>query len=261
MSLAKDYCKELIRELDQLPVYLPGRNVHVGDVITFRRDGLFARPLGEFQVVTSLQAMDVKIQTRTDENSETYRFSSQRGTSVSFAPNVNAGQVGSGTLKVNFTKAGTLFLAAIDCRREEMINVNTLEQQLTPHRSVVDWNNCYIVTSVTRAARSIVMQSNSTRGQLELTGQTQVLHPSLNLPVEAGVSFSVHSYQDSAFIQDWANQAPIFFSLVRYKRSLFNDWKVGAKAFRPAENGIQASYSIVSVDKAEILADEEVEMA
>jgi hypothetical protein len=37
MSLAISYCKEIAKELRQIPVYLPGFNVQPGDIIGFKK--------------------------------------------------------------------------------------------------------------------------------------------------------------------------------------------------------------------------------
>lgn len=261
MSLAKDYCKELLRELDQLPVYLPGRDVNVGDVITYGNINIFTRPLGEFQVVTTLSDLNVKVLKRKDTHSDSYRYASRSGTSVSFQADANANELGKGTLNIGFSKAGSLYVAAMDCKREEMTNLHTLDEQLIPLRNEVDWNNCYIVTSVTRAKRALIMQSSSISGELIVSGQTRDLNPSANSEIQANVEFSVKSYRDASFIKDWSNEAPLFMTLVRYKRNVLGEWNTRTHSFRTPQDKLAASngtFTIVSVNKEEILEEEEV---
>ncbi|MDX1409960.1 MAG: hypothetical protein R3330_17545 [Saprospiraceae bacterium] len=261
MSLAKQYCREILRELDHLPVFLPGRNVQVGDVIKFGRINLFSRPLGEFDLITTLDQLKVDVQTRKDPEPDPFLYASKSGVSISFKLGAGNGAGANGSLSVGFTKEGTVYLAALGCVREEMTNVHTLATQLTPHRDQVDWNNCYIVTSVTTAARAVMMQSNSNRGQLMISGDAQGLNPMGGGPINANAKFSVSSYKDASFIKDLSREAPVFLSLVRYKKNWIGDWGVGPRAFAAHGNGAAAisadvPYVIVSVDRDEILADE-----
>lgn len=259
MSLAKDYCKELLSQLDQLAVYMPGRAVNVGDVITYGHIGVFSRPLGDFQVVTTLEELNVKVLKRKDQNSDSYRYASTGGTSASFQADVDAGNMGKGTLNIGFSKAGSLYVAALECKREEMTNLHTLDDQLIPHRQDVDWNNCYIITSVTRAKRAIVMQSSSTSAELVINGQTRDLNPTSGSDVQVNAEFSVKSYRDASFIKDWSNEASLFMTLVRYKRNVLGEWNTTTHSFRTPQtqpatpNG---AFTIVSVNKEEILEEE-----
>jgi hypothetical protein len=261
MQLAKDYCKEILRQLDQLAVYLPGRQVDVGDVITFGPVGLFSRPLGDFQLVTTLEKLKVNVDKRTDVTPQSYRYASREGTSVSFNGSADAGQIGSGKLTISFSKSGALYLAALNCTREEMTNVNTLERQLVPLQNELDWNNCYIVTSVTRAGRAVIMQSSTTNAEMVIEGQTKQLVATPGNPIDVNAQFNVTSYKEASFQKDWSNESPLFMTLVRYKMNWLGDWKATGRSFsfRGEKSALaEASYKIVSMSKEEILEEEEV---
>jgi len=151
MSLAIDYCKEIATELKQNAVYIPGTFVSVGDVINFNEgDILGPKPLGPFKKIINLTDLKINLATETDpENSHpSYIYASKQSVSVSFAADANS-KPGEGKLTVNFSKEGSTYLSAVDCKETRFKNISGLKDMLAPYKNNVDWKHCFIVIGVT----------------------------------------------------------------------------------------------------------------
>lgn len=233
MSLAINYCKELARELRQNAVYLPGVDVDPGDIITFQEGNIFGpKPIGPFKKVANLSDLGIKLETEQDQNPYSYVYASKGSVSVSFNAGANAGTAANGKLSVNFSKEGSTYLSAVECKQERFKDISNLEELLSPHKSEVDWKQCFIVIAVTVASKALIMQSNTTSASLEIEGEVKGLQPIpggsilKNQDVNASMQLKINSYKEASFIKDWSSNIPVFFQLVRYKKKFLGGWDV-----------------------------------
>jgi hypothetical protein len=226
MSLVKKYCKEVQHALGQFAIYHPGRNVQLGDVITYQGNGFGSRPIGNFKVITNLEQLSgVIVESRLSPHADNYQFTSRSGVDRSFSTNSYPPNANSGDIKISFNRTGSIFIAALECHLEEVINLQELGQMLLPHTGVLDWDSCYIVAAITRAERAIIMQSNSKQGELVISGSANAATPG-GIGGVMNTQIQVKGYKDASFIKDWSDEAPIFFSLIRFKRNFWGNWKM-----------------------------------
>jgi hypothetical protein len=225
MSLAKIYCKEIIKELDKIPVYLPGTPVNPGDIITFGR----TRPIGSFSQVSSLLSLGIQLQERTDADPDPYLYSSKGAVGVSFTSDASTGNTGDGKLEITFNREASTYFAAIDCGVTSFVDISTLPQQLEPHRNRIDWKSCFIVTAVTIAKKALIMQANSQNASLTIEGNVKGLQTGADLKINASISVKIDKYKDSSFIKDWSENVTVFFSLATYRKKPSGDWKFTTK--------------------------------
>ncbi len=229
MSLAKTYCKEIIRELDKIPVFLPGTPVSVGDIITFGKGFVKPRPIGSFDPISKLSSLGVSYQEEDDENPDTYLYASKGSVGVSFIADANAATVGNGRLEISFNKEASTYFAALDCTVKSIVDAGNLEPQLDIHKKKIDWKNCYIVTSVTIAKKALIMQSNSQNSSLVIEGDVKGLQAGANMSVDANISVKINTYKDSSFIKDWSDNVTVFFTLARFRKKFLGDWGLATK--------------------------------
>jgi len=257
MSLAKDYCKEIIKELDKIPVFLPGTPVNVGDIITFGNGFTKPRPVGSFDPVSKLSSFGVsyQVQNEKDSDSDSYLYASKGAVGVSFTADANVATVGKGKLEINFNKEGATYLAAIECIVKSIIDTSNLEKQLEPHKNSIDWKNCFIVTSVTIAKRALIMQSNSQSASLVIEGDVKGLQTGSELDVDANISIKINTYKDSAFIKDWSENVTLFFTLARYRKKFLGDWGLTTKKAMYLNNDSD-DFELTPVYPDDLLMDE-----
>lgn len=218
MRLYKTYCKEIIRQFQKIPVYLPGEFVQVGDVIFFNNAGLFgSKPIGTFKKRTSLSNLGIEFPTLTDPDPRPYKFSSVGSVSMEFTSEGEVTNQAKGQLDIAFTKEGATYLVAVDCLTTAIDDLLTVERQLANHVDALDWSSHYIVVAVTVASRSLIMQSNSSSASLSIKGEVKAFDTgSVEMP-NIDAALSVKSYKDASFIKDWSNNVAVFFELVRFR--------------------------------------------
>jgi hypothetical protein len=255
MSLAKDYCKEIIKELDKIPVFLPGTPVSVGDVITFGKGFVKPRPIGSFDPISKLSSLGVTFQEQDDADPDPYLYASKGSVGVSFTADANAATVGKGKLEINFNKEGATYFAAVDCKVKSIVDTSNLEQQLEPHKNSIDWKNCFIVTSVTVAKRALIMQSNSQSASLVIEGDVKGLQTGSELDVDANISLKINTYKDSSFIKDWSENVTVFFTLARYRKKFLGDWGMATKKAMYINKDTD-NYELTPVYPDDLLMDE-----
>ncbi len=229
-GLALVYSKELIKELDMIPVYYPGTSVKPGDVLSFKHVNLFGKPqpIGAFTKEASLTDY-FEIETEKDKIPQPIRFTSKEGVSLEFDGTVDVGQLGKGQLKIKFTKSGTTFLAAIDMAQERIKNLDKLKSGLFRIRNKFygDWSKSYIVNSVRVASKAIIMQSSSTSGELTIDGDVKNLQPGSPVNIDTSLKLSVSFYKDASFLKEWSDDVEIFFGLSRFRKTFTGGWKLG----------------------------------
>lgn len=220
-GLAIMYSKELIRELDMIPVYYPGTPVKPGDVISFKHFNIFGKPqpIGTFTKEASLSDY-INIDTESDKDPQPIRFASRDGVSVEFDGNVDVGALGKGQLKISFTKAGTIFLAATGMGLERIKDLDQLKRELVriKNKFTGDWNKSFIVTSVRVASRAIVMQSGSASGSLTIDGEAKNIQPGSPAEIDASIKLSVSAFKDASCLKDWSKNVEVFFGLSHFRQ-------------------------------------------
>jgi hypothetical protein len=226
MSLAIDYCKEIIKELDKIPVFLPGDTVSVGDIITFDNK----KPIGSFKLVSNLTKLSVSFEEIESTDNHPYIYASKGSTSVNFTANANAATSVNGKLEIKFSKEGATYFAAIDCKVKSISDITNLKEQLEPHKEKINWNECYIVTSITIAKRALIMISNSENASLEIDGDVKGFLPDTdNRNINANISLKINSFKDHSFLKPWSENVTVFFGLVRYYKKIFGGWGMDYK--------------------------------
>ncbi len=256
MGLAKDYCKEIIKELDKIPVFLPGTPVKVGDVITFGKGFIKPRPIGSFSPVTKLSELGIEIEVEEDNEPDPYLYASKGAVGVSFVADANAGSSGKGKLDINFRKEGSTYLAAVDCRVDSIKDTSDLDVMLEPHKNKIDWKNCFIVTSVTVAKKALIMQSNSESATLSVEGDVKGLQTGTDVDINASASVNIKTYTDSSFIKDWSDEVTVFFTLARYRKKFLGNWGLKSKSAMFINDSYD-SYELTPLYPEDIFWDEE----
>ena len=229
-GLAVTYSKEIIKELDMIPVYYPGTMVKPGDVISFKHFNIFGKPqpVGQFTKEASLTDY-FEIGLETDPNLDPVRFSSRKGVSMEFNAKADVGELGKGELKIAFSREGSSFVAATGMKQVRIRNLDKLKGQLMKHKSKFsgDWSKAFIVTSVRTAQKAMMMQSNSNNGSLTIAGEVKQLQTGAAGNLDIGASVTVSSYKDAAFIKEWSDNVEIFFGLSRFRKKFLGGWTVG----------------------------------
>jgi hypothetical protein len=221
------YCRELIKELNMIPVYYPGTPVKPGDVLAFRHFNLLGKPQPISTFTKEFSLSDYfKIDTEKDKEPEPIRFASKEGVSLDFDGSVDVGEFGKGQLSIKFSKSGSTFLAATGVTLERIQNLEKLRSDLVriKNRYSGDWSKSFIVTSVRVAAKSIIMQSSSENGALVIDGNARNLQPGSPAEIEASLKLSVSSYKDASFLKDWSDNVEIFFGLSRFRKRYTGEW-------------------------------------
>ncbi len=220
-GLAKTYSKEIIKELDKIPVYLPGANVKIGDVITFGKGFLKPKPLGSFQQVTDLESLNINFKIEKDSTPDSYIYSSKKGVKVDFNADIDTGKDTSGTAKIVFEKEGAIYFAGIDCLSHHMKSTAHLQSALDKHKNTINWKNCFIVTGVTTAKKALICQSSSKTATLEIKGKTQGFKTGVPSDLSVEAEFIIEKSGSTSFLKDWSEDVTVFFTLMRYRKKLF----------------------------------------
>lgn len=256
MALYKDYCKEIIRQLDKIPVYLPGVFVQVGDIIQFSHRGLFGqRPIGSFTKKTSLSNLDIKFKAESDPDPDPYKLASSKSVSMLFTAEGNAVNGNSGKLEISFTKEGATYLVATECVQTAISDLQSVEKQLHEHEDELNWNDHFIVIGVTVAQNALIMQSSSSSASLTIAGEVKPFDTGSTGQPGGSASVEIKSYKDAAFIKDWSGNVTVFFDLVRFKDMKLKGYNKFTK--RMDLNLVSdSSYKMVNVEPAECLIED-----
>lgn len=215
MSLAQKYCKEILRETEQIPVYPPGTQLNPGDILKFTNS---RRPLGSFQIMGNLTQLGVPFQElpEPEANAKTFTFTSKKGVGFSFEAEANVPGAQGGELKVSFDQEGASFVKGRSLKTYRIDNLFALEQAMKEVRGARDWGNYYIVTAVIRADKALAMQSAKVGASLTLAGDVKGLEAA-NVEIGAQAEIGVTSSKDAAFLIDWTPDVPLFVKLMKYR--------------------------------------------
>ncbi|MFT5819025.1 MAG: hypothetical protein ACI8ZM_000247 [Crocinitomix sp.] len=229
-GLAKTYSKEIIKELDKIPVYFPGENVEIGDVITFGKSFFKPRPLGSFQQITDLDSLGIKFEIEKDTTPDSYVYASRKGVEVNFVAEANAGSGVKGKTTINFKKEGSIYFAGVNCLSDHMKSTAHLKAELDKHKNAIDWKNCFIVTGLTIAEKALISQSSSDSASINIEGDVKGFQTGGAKDLSAKAKFSITKSGSTAFLKDWSSDVTVFFTLMRYRKRLFGGSNLDAKA-------------------------------
>lgn len=234
-GLQIQYSKEVAKELTKIAVCLPGSPVSVGDVIffPFGKKGIWPfkepAPLGAFNLITSLTALGVNAaEAAPDKEPDPYIFASRKVVGVDFSLAVEGGDSASGTLKASFKKDGSVYFAAVDCLTTRLADLSQVQVDLSAHTRDIIWRDTFLVTSVTTAAKALIMQSSTSSASLEVAGEIKGLVTGSASDISAKSSISINSFRDSSFIKPWSENVTVFIGLHRFKKKDFG--------YRPSEH-------------------------
>jgi len=219
---ANAYCKQIIKDLDRIPIYPPTVTRMLGDIIQFkRRRVLRTKPLGSHALITNLKNLKVKFKIRKDIHPAPFKYGS-RGVNTNYL-NLE-GKVSNkitGKLRVSFKNKYSTYLIATDCVTHSIENLNDLNALLKPfyNKSGIDWENCFIVNSITIAKKAFILQVTNSDSIVELEGKVEGLKPSeLQSSIDANLDFNITNDVGSELLIDKAKDINIFFGLVRFKK-------------------------------------------
>lgn len=226
MKIAKNYCREIAKALQQQPIFPPGEAVHVGDIISFKRRFFINQPFGDFKVEATLKELKVKhARPRVDPHPDPYFYASKNAVQYDIAANgqveglsQGAGSI-QGKLNIRFTKEGAIYLLAVDCVQTQLVDIAKVRAQLEEQTTDRDLDGCYLVTGVSVAKRALIMISGSKSAELVLEGDVQGLQTGQALKIHAGADIQVTKSKDAAFIKDWSENVPVFYTLVHLRKS------------------------------------------
>ncbi|MEM8507685.1 MAG: hypothetical protein AAF717_07640 [Bacteroidota bacterium] len=231
-GLAVMYSKEIAKELTKIAVVLPGEALEVGQVIhfPFGRKGVWPfrkpAPRGSFNIITSLDKLGIKItKSKWKKESDPYIFASRKSVKIdanfgaqgNIDPNVNA----AGNLKASFEKEGAVYFAAIDCERTDLLDLQNVQIDLEKHKNEIIWNETFLVTSITRANRALIMQSSTNSANLNITGDVKGLITKSQGDISANAKIGVENFKESSFIKPWSENVTVFMGLHRFTKKSF----------------------------------------
>jgi hypothetical protein len=242
MALFKKYCREIIKELDKIPVYLPGTPVSPGDILRFGDFESRGNPIGSFFHYTTLSKYGIGFDILEDKDADSYLFSSKNSVGVKFTADVNAPSNIGGKLEATFSRTGATYFAAIECKLSSIKDISGVESQINEIKTDAKLDGCYLVTSVTMAKKALIMQSNSKSASLTLDGNVQGLQPSSGTKIDASINVNISSYKDSSFIKPWSDNVTVFFSLAQLSKNDSGNLNISERSLLPKK------YSLINVD-------------
>lgn len=231
-GLQIEYSKEVAKELSKIPIVLPGTPVELGHIIQFpygnRGVWPFNRPSprGSFEVVTSLQNLNVQPQIfDNDQSKDTYIFSSRKkvktesgiNTSGKLDPDIGI----DGKLIVSFNAVGAVYFAAVGCKTSRITNLDQIQVDLSRHLNKLTWDRTFLVSSITLADRALIMQASTKTAFLEIAGDINGFKISEISELTASSKIVVSKFKDSSFIKPWSENVAVFFGLHRFTKRTF----------------------------------------
>lgn len=223
-GLQIEYSKEIAKELTKIAVVLPGQKISVGDVITFPFGGSFfgPKPRGSFELVTTLNNLGINPDMSGDDpDGDPYVFASRKGVEVDFDIDASGGAQASGSLTAKFRKEGSVYFAAIDCTTKQLTNLAQVQIDLNQHQYAVIWKDTFVVTSVTTAAKALIMQSSTSSASLTVKGEVKGLVTGSGSDIDANATLSVSNFRSASFVKPWSDNVTVFIGLHRFKKSNF----------------------------------------
>jgi hypothetical protein len=229
MTLQIQYSKELAKELGKIPVYLPGEQIEVGDIITFPHGKAFfgrSKPLGTFIKITSLKKLGVQYDNPKYSGSpDTYRYASKNSVEFDFLGGIQANipieQTASGKVKIQFGSEGAIYFLAIDCDKKELNDLASLEKEIISKGKKLIWEDTFLVTSVTVAKKAFVAQSRSKTSELNLIGDFKGNTSGIT-EIQAETSLKVGNQSGDLFVKDWSDNVPVFMDLIKFEKEVFD---------------------------------------
>jgi len=229
-SLQTSYSKQIAKELGKIAVYLPGEEITVGDIIKFPYGNkLFKNnPTGTFSRVTNLKKLGVTYSKPKESiTPDSYQFTSKGSVDVHFnvdakldssIPNFPNGETG---VKISLSEEGAIFFYAIDCKKKELLDIPSLQNQINDEGKTMVWDDTFLVTSVTIARKALVIQSNSKYSELILGGDIKGLQGSKALELNVQSKIHIKKQRGNIFIKNWSDEVTVFMDVMRFRKKVF----------------------------------------
>lgn len=116
--------------------------------------------------MSSLKSLNVDACTLEESGAvQGYKFSSKNSVNITTSAFANAAFTNEnlpgtkGEIKLEFTSEGAIYFHAKDCWKFQMNNVVALEKEIVTKGKNLIWDNTYLVTSVTYAKKTLIIQS------------------------------------------------------------------------------------------------------
>jgi hypothetical protein len=229
-KLQIQYSKEIAKNLGKVAVFLPGEHIEVGDIITFPHGKSLlgvSRPFGTFKKITSLKKIGIKYgRPILSKTTNTYHFISKSASQFKSSINKNI-DLGNNelpnshsTIDIQFSAEGAIYFLAVDCKKKEIKDLNSIEKEINSKGKKMLWKNSYLVTSVTLAKRAFILQSLSKESSLTLQGDIKGIQLG-NIDVSANSNFNLKKQNGNIFIKNWSNDVTVFMDVVKFEKRVF----------------------------------------
>ncbi|CAM1342401.1 hypothetical protein [Tenacibaculum amylolyticum] len=229
MSLQIQYSKKIAKELGKVAVYLPGEEINVGDIVQFPHGiGIFrTAPFGSFQKITDLESLGATYEIKEDaDSSDSYQFTSENSVDFKFelggkvATGIEELPSGKGKIKLSFSKKGAIFFYALKCNRAYINNILSLEKEIVDNGKEMQWDNTFLITSLTIAKKALVVQSISKNSEITLGGDIKGISTG-KLELDANANISLEKQKGDMLIKDWSDDVTVFVDVMRFKKKTF----------------------------------------
>lgn len=255
MNLGEKYSKSILRKYDLVPIYYPGTEVSVGDIISYDTNilGNAKKPFGTFQIKGNLingETYNLGLNTIVDKQSKPYNFVSENEVTVTAAIAGELPNIANGDIKFNFGKEGSILLYGVNGKETRIADQFKLESLLQPFSKDRDWNDFYIVTSVIICEKALIYQSNENNGSLYVSASAKnikIAQDGID-NIDADVSFDVKWKTKQAFSRDWTDNVAVFMKLVQFRRNKIRDFEKAAN-----DNGNKNEFEITEINYQTLL--------
>ncbi len=234
MSLQIQYSKKIARELGKVAVYLPGEEIKVGDIVQFPHGkGIFrTAPFGSFQKITDLRSLEANYEVKEDLSPpDSYQLMSENSVDFKFdlGGKVDLGTEelpsGNGKFQLSFSKKGAIFFYALECNKQYINNILNLENEIVDNGKEMQWDDTFLITSLTIAKKALVVQSISKSSELTIGGDVKNTSTG-KLKLDANAKISLERQKGDMLIKNWSNDVSVFMDVMRFKKKTFQKEKV-----------------------------------
>ncbi len=233
MSLQIQYSRKIAKELGKVAVYLPGEDIKVGDIVQFPHGkGIFrTAPFGSFQKITDLKNLGADYEVIDDSRtSDSYQFTSDNSVNFKFdlEGKVDLGTEklpsGNGKLHISFSKKGAIFFYALECNKQYINNILNLENEIIDNGKELQWEDTFLITSLTVAKKAFVAQSISKNSELTIGGDVKNTSTG-KLKLDATAKINLESQKGDMLIKNWSKDVSVFMDVMRFKKKTFQKEK------------------------------------
>ena len=189
MSIAKDYTKEIKRQLNYSAVWLPTTTVSVGDIGEINDY--------QFKHVTTLKDQGIPFETIPESVSSSIDYYSRNSVAIRFKGAGEAPLVGSSITKadagvnVKFSKDGAIVFKAIECTAFRIKNLVDLGEVVKTKYKNKDWNPKWVVVrECITAKKGTILISRGSNSEIDVKAGADVGPQGLSL-ANLGLNFQV----------------------------------------------------------------------